>query len=257
MLPLNSSQDRTMTSSTHTPTSARPRVLITGGGAGIGAAAAQRCRDDGYEPIIIDRVVDHIPGAIQADLSDIQDTARALNEALRGGPITRLINNVGVVVPNDAASQTLAEFDLAMSLNLRCALQCMQALLPGMQAAGFGRIVNMSSRAALGKDLRTAYAASKAGLIGMTRVWALELGQYGITANAIGPGPIRTALFDKANPPDAPRTQKIIQSVPVKRVGTPEDVAHAVSYMLDDRSGFVTGQVLYVCGGMTVGVASV
>ena len=91
----------------------------------------------------------------------------------------------------------------------------------------------------------------------MTRVWALELGQFGITANAIGPGPIRTELFDKANPPDAPRTQKIIQSVPVKRVGTPDDVAHAVAYMLDERSGFVTGQTLYVCGGMTVGVAPV
>jgi 3-oxoacyl-[acyl-carrier protein] reductase len=161
------------------------------------------------------------------------------------------------VVPNDAASQTLAEFDLAVSLNLRCAFQCMQALLPGMQAAQFGRIVNMSSRAALGKDLRTAYAATKAGLIGMTRVWALELGQWGITANAIGPGPIRTELFDKANPPGAERTQKIIQSVPVKRVGTPDDVAHAVAYMLDERSGFVTGQALYVCGGMTVGVAPV
>lgn len=247
-------------SSQNVSSSARPRVLITGGGAGIGAAAAERCRADGFEPVIIDRVVDHVPAgtlAIQADLSSAEDTARALQLALADGPITRLVNNVGVVVPADAASQTLAEFDLAVSLNLRCAFQCMQALLPGMKAAGFGRIVNMSSRAALGKDLRTAYSATKAGLIGMTRVWALELGQFGITANAIGPGPIRTELFDKANPPDAPRTQKIIQSVPVKRVGTPEDVAHAVSYMLDERSGFVTGQVLYVCGGMTVGVASV
>lgn len=234
-----------------------PRVLITGGGAGIGAAIARRCREDGYAPVIIDRVVDHVPGGIQADLSNTEDTARALQEALAGGPITRLVNNVGVVVPNDAASQTLGEFDLAMALNLRCALQCMQAVLPGMKEAGFGRIVNMSSRAALGKDLRTAYAASKAGLIGMTRVWALELGQWGITANAIGPGPIRTELFDKANPPDAPRTQKIIASVPVKRVGEPEDVSHAAAYLLDDRSGFVTGQVLYVCGGMTVGVAGV
>ncbi|MEG0920015.1 MAG: SDR family oxidoreductase [Comamonas sp.] len=239
---------------------ARPRVLITGGGAGIGLAAAERCYADGYTPVIIDRDVSLVPAhfvALQADLSSVDDTARALADALAGGAITRLVNNVGVVVPADAASQTLAEFDLAVSLNLRCAFQCMQALLPGMKEAGFGRIVNMSSRAALGKDLRTAYSATKAGLIGMTRVWALELGQFGITANAIGPGPIRTALFDKANPPDAPRTQKIIQSVPVKRVGTPDDVAHAVAYMLDERSGFVTGQVLYVCGGMTVGVASV
>ena len=88
----------------------RPRVLITGGGAGIGAAAAERCRADGYEPVIIDRVVDHVPGGIQADLSNAEDTARALRLALEGGPITRLVNNVGVVVPNDAASQTLAEF---------------------------------------------------------------------------------------------------------------------------------------------------
>ncbi len=229
------------------------RVLITGGASGIGAAIAGRCRAEGYEPVVIDRVGD----GIRADLSDAADTERALREALAGGPITRLVNNVGVVVPADAESQTLAEFDLAISLNLRCAFQCMQALLPGMKEAGFGRIVNMSSRAALGKELRTAYSATKAGLIGMTRVWALELGRHGITANAIGPGPIRTELFDRANPPDAPRTRAIIESVPVKRVGTPDDVAHTATYLLDERSGFVTGQVIYVCGGMTVGVAGV
>lgn len=229
------------------------RVLITGGASGIGAAIAERCRAEGYEPVVIDRVGD----GIRADLSDAADTERALRQALAGGPITRLVNNVGIVVPADAENQTLAEFDLAVSLNLRCAFQCMQALLPGMKEAGFGRIVNMSSRAALGKELRTAYSATKAGLIGMTRVWALELGRHGITANAIGPGPIRTELFDRANPPDAPRTRAIIESVPVKRVGTADDVAHTASYLLDERSGFVTGQVIYVCGGMTVGVAGV
>ncbi len=126
-----------------------------------------------------------------------------------------------------------------------------------MRDAGFGRIINMSSRAALGKELRTAYAATKAGLIGMTRVWALEFGGLGITVNAIGPGPIRTELFDRANPHNHPRTRAIIDAVPVKRIGTPEDVAQAASYLLDARSGFVTGQVLYVCGGMTVGVAGI
>lgn len=231
----------------------KQRVLITGGAAGIGAAAAERCRRDGYEPVVIDRVGD----GIRADLSDPAETARALEIALAGGPITRLVNNVGVVCPASAEEQSLEQLELAWSLNIRCAMQCMQALLPGMKAAGFGRILNMSSRAALGKELRTAYSATKAGLIGMTRVWALELGQYSITANAIGPGPIRTELFDRANPPDAPRTKAIINSVPVKRVGTPDDVAQAVSFFLDERSGFVTGQVLYVCGGMTVGVAPV
>jgi NAD(P)-dependent dehydrogenase (short-subunit alcohol dehydrogenase family) len=231
----------------------KPRVLITGGASGIGAAAVQRCREDGYEPVIIDRIGD----GIRADLSDPVATAAALEQALADGPITRLVNNVGVVVPAAADEQSLAELELAFSLNLRCAMQCMQALLPGMKAAGFGRIVNMSSRAALGKDLRSAYAATKAGLLGLTRVWSLELGAFGITANAIGPGPIRTELFDRANPPDAPRTLRIIESVPVKRVGTPEDVAQAIAFFLDERSGFVTGQTLYVCGGMTVGVASV
>lgn len=237
----------------NTATQNPQRVLITGGASGIGAAIAERCRAEGFEPVVIDRVGD----GIRADLSDATDTERALREALAGGPITRLVNNVGIVVPADAENQTLAEFDLAVSLNLRCAFQCMQALLPGMKEAGFGRIVNMSSRAALGKELRTAYSATKAGLIGMTRVWALELGRHGITANAIGPGPIRTELFDRANPPDAPRTRAIIESVPVKRVGTADDVAHTASYLLDERSGFVTGQVIYVCGGMTVGVAGV
>jgi 3-oxoacyl-[acyl-carrier protein] reductase len=231
----------------------RERVLITGGAAGIGAACAQRCEADGLEAVVIDRAGD----GLIADLSDPKATADALEKALAGGPITRLINNVGVVVPSSAGEQTLEELELAWSLNVRCAMQCMQALLPGMQAAGFGRIVNMSSRAALGKELRTAYSATKAALIGMTRVWALELGRHGITANAIGPGPIRTELFDRANPPDSPRTRAIIEGVPVKRVGTPDDVAHAVACFLDARSGFVTGQVLYVCGGMTVGVAGV
>jgi 3-oxoacyl-[acyl-carrier protein] reductase len=227
------------------------RVLITGGAAGIGAACARRSREDGYEPIVIDRA----GGDIRADLSDPGETARALEEALSDGPITRLVNNVGIVCPASLEEQTLEDLERTVQLNLRCSMQCAQALLPGMKAAGFGRIVNIASRAALGKELRTAYAATKSGLIGMAKVWALELGRHGITTNAIGPGPIRTELFDKANPPGDPRTQAIIDAVPVRRVGTPDDIAHAASYLLDARSGFITGQVLYVCGGMTVGSA--
>ena len=229
------------------------RVLVTGGASGIGRAVAERCRADGYEPVVID--LEATPDGIRADLSDPGETADALALALRGGPITRLVNNVGAVRPGAVEQQTCADLDLAVSLNLRCSMQCLQALLPGMREAGFGRVVNMASRAALGKELRTAYAATKAGLIGMAKVWALELGAHGITANAVGPGPIRTALFDRANPPDSPRTRAIIEAIPVRRVGTPEDVANAVSFLLDARSGFVTGQVLYVCGGMTVGAA--
>jgi len=229
----------------------RERVLVTGGAAGIGLAVAERCRADGYEPIVIDRDGD----GIRADLSDPAATVDALARALDSGPITRLVNNVGVVRPGPIEAQTLDDLEAAVSLNLRSALQCVQALLPGMKRAGFGRIVNVSSRAALGKQHRTAYAATKAGLQGMAKVWALELGPHGITANAIGPGPIRTALFDTANPPDTPRTRAIVEAIPVRRMGEPEDVAQAVSFLLDRRSGFVTGQVIYVCGGMTVGSA--
>lgn len=89
----------------------------------------------------------------------------------------------------------------------------------------------------------------------MARVWALKLGAHGITANAVGPGPIRTELFERANPHNSPKTRAIIEAIPVRRMGEPEDIANAVSFLLDARSGFVTGQVLYVCGGMTVGSA--
>jgi NAD(P)-dependent dehydrogenase (short-subunit alcohol dehydrogenase family) len=231
------------------------RLLVTGGAHGIGRAIVELGVARGWDVVVIDRDTAPVGLGITADLADPEATAAALTGALAGGPITRLVNNVGAVFPAALEDQTLEQVDAAFGLNLRCAVQCTQALLPGMKDAGFGRIVNMASRAALGKELRTAYAATKAGLIGVTRVWALELGASGITVNALGPGPIATELFNRANPPGDPRTRAIVESVPVKRVGTPEDVAHAAGFFLDERAGFVTGQVLYVCGGLTVGTA--
>jgi 3-oxoacyl-[acyl-carrier protein] reductase len=235
------------------------RALITGGANGIGRAIVERLAADGYDCIVFDRVAprNDLPASYaEVDLSDRAGTAAALAKALKDGPITRLVNNVGVVRPGTLEDASEADFEAAVSLNLRCALQCTQALVPGMKAARFGRIVNISSRAALGKELRTVYSATKAGLHGFAKTWALELGPFGITANAIGPGPIRTALFEAANPPDSPRTRAIIEGVPVKRMGEPADIANAASFLLDARSGFVTGQVLYVCGGMTVGTVT-
>lgn len=230
------------------------RILVTGGASGIGRAIAENAEANGWDVVVLDRQPGPAGKTVLADLSDVDDTARALAEALADGPITRLVNNVGAVFPAPLREQSLDDVDRAYALNLRCAVQCAQALIPGMSEAGFGRIVNMASRAALGKEMRTAYSASKAGLIGLTRVWALELGPEGVTVNAIGPGPIATELFDKAN--DAEQTKKITDAIPVRRMGTPADIAHTAAYLLDAQAGFVTGQTIYVCGGLTVGVST-
>jgi 3-oxoacyl-[acyl-carrier protein] reductase len=225
------------------------RVLITGGAGGIGVAIAARAIEEGYEPVVIDRV----GSDIIADLSDPVETAEALQEALRGGPITRLVNNVGMIKVSRLEDLTLDELDMTWAVNTRTAVQCAQAVLPSMKDASFGRIVNISSRAALGKEGRSAYAASKAALMGLTRTWALELGAHGVTVNTLGPGPIRTPMFEAANPSGQPATEAIINGIPMKRMGEPEDIANSVAHFLDARTGFVTGQTLFVCGGKSVG----
>ncbi len=112
--------------------------------------------------------------------------------------------------------------------------------------------MNIASRAHLGKTLRTSYAATKGAMVSLTKVWALELAPFQISVNAIAPGPVRTELFERANPPDNPRTRQIVDAIPMGRLGEPDDVANAVAFFLDQRSQFVTGQVLYVCGGVTL-----
>ncbi len=233
-------------------------ALVTGGSRNIGGAISRRLTGDGFRVIVLDIVPpehDDLELFLPVDLSDAAATARALAQAVSGRAVTRLVNNAGIVQPASLEETTPASLDQVAAINLKAPILCAQAVLPAMKAAGRGRIVNISSRAALGKELRTAYAATKAGLHGMTKTWALELGAHGITVNAVGPGPIRTSLFDAVNPADSPRTQAILAKVPVGRLGTPEDVADAVSYFVSDRAGFVTGQVLYVCGGMTIGAA--
>jgi 3-oxoacyl-[acyl-carrier protein] reductase len=234
----------------------RPAAIVTGGSGGIGAAIIARLRARGLDIVNLDRVAPETDdGArhVAVDLSDPVATTDALDRITREHAVRYLVNNAGIISPASLYDTKLEDFDRVIAVNLRAAVLCTQAVAPGMRAARFGRIVNISSRAALGKALRTSYAAAKAGLIGLTRSWALEVAADGITVNAIGPGPIETPLFVAGNPPDSPRTIAIREGIPVKRMGTPEDVAHAVDFFLSDGTSFVTGQTLFVCGGMTIG----
>jgi 3-oxoacyl-[acyl-carrier protein] reductase len=234
-------------------------ALVTGGSRGIGAAIIARLARRGIPCINLDREAPRAPdGArhVPTDLADRDATARALREITAAYEILWLVNNAGIVAPAAITDVDLADFDRVAAINLSAVIQCTQAVLPAMQRARFGRIVNISSRAALGKELRSVYAATKAGLIGLTRTLALELGSHGITVNAIGPGPIETELFRASNPPDSPRTHAIINAIPVRRLGKPEDIANAADFFLADDASFVSGQTLFVCGGLTAGFAA-
>ena len=133
----------------------------------------------------------------------------------------------------------------------KTALILLQASLPAMEAASYGRVVLISSRAVLGLPTRTSYATTKAGMLGMARTWALELAPQGITVNVVAPGPIETDNFYSVVPRG--QGERVAQAIPVKRLGQPGDVARAVMFFAHRDAGFVTGQVLYVCGGTSVG----
>lgn len=238
-------------------TSQQPCAVVTGGARNIGQAIALRLQQDGYQVIVVDIVEPEADSlqvdAYQVDLADADATRRVMAEIAKRYPVSRLVNNVGIVAPALLEETQLADFDTLMHLNVRSALICTQALLPTMKANGMGRIVLNTSRVVLGKEARTIYSATKGALQSMARTWALELAEHGITVNCVAPGPIATSAFWQNNPPDSERARRIIDNIPLQRMGQPEDVAQAVSFFCDERSGFVTGQTLFVCGGVTVG----
>lgn len=236
---------------------ARRVAVVTGGSAGIGAAICRQLLEDGFEVVSLSLGVPAFTHprlhTVEVDLTDRQATAQAAAEVAHRHRPDTVVHNAGVILPALLEDVKLADLDTLVALHLGAAITLLQAALPAMKAAGFGRVVLISSRAALGLATRTAYAATKAGMLGMARTWALELAPLGITVNVVAPGPIRTDMFHGVVPAGSPRVEQIARGVPVRRLGEPEDVAHAVSFFAAVPAGFVTGQVLYVCGGTSVG----
>jgi len=233
-------------------------ALVTGGSTGIGAALCSDLLAAGYRVISMSRreQPEARPGfhTVQVDLCDAVATREAARELAQQFPITTIVHNAGAVREKPLEEVTHEDLVALGQLHLTAAVSLVQANLPAMKAQRFGRVVLVSTRAVLGLARRTAYSATKAGMLGMARTWALELGPHGITVNVVAPGPIQaTEVFDSIIPPDSPKLPGIIAAVPVQRLGRPEDVARAVMFFLSPDAGFVTGQTLFVCGGASIG----
>jgi 3-oxoacyl-[acyl-carrier protein] reductase len=230
------------------------RVLITGASKGIGRAVADRVALGGNIPIGLARTKPAtFPGEFhEVDLADRAATAEALNEVITAGPIDAVVNNVGLVRFGRIGSIELDHLFDTYDVNVRVAVQVVQAALPGMLVAGWGRIVNVTSLTTLGTSERTPYAAAKAALEACTRIWARELAASGITANAVAPGPTETELYRERSPKGSEREALFLESIPLHRVGSPREIAHAICALLDEDAGYITGQVLRADGGGSI-----
>ncbi len=245
-------------------------ALVTGSARGIGASIALRLAEDGFDIAVLD--LDTASGeetvsavtalgrraiAVGADVADEAAVKAAVAAVVDGlGPPTILVNNAGILRDRSLAKMTLDEWDSVINVNLRGAFLMCREVQPHMRAAGWGRIVNLSSTAALGNVGEANYAAAKAGIQGLTKTLAIELGRYGITANAVAPGFVETsmthAVAERIGMPFEDMIRQELLSIAVGRIGQPEDIAHAISFFVDARSGFITGQVLYVAGSPRV-----
>ena len=230
-------------------------AVVTGGSAGIGLAIVRELLVQKYQVISLDLKPNPEKGVkhLAVDLTDPAATAWAAAEIAKKHQVTTLIHNAGTIRPALLPEVKVEDLNALVNLHISAAVILLQACLPAMKAAEFGRVVLVSSRAVLGLPTRTAYSASKAGMLGMARTWALELAPQGITVNVVAPGPIETDNFHSIVPRGSPQVDKVTQSIPVKRLGQAADVARAVLFFAHRDNGFVTGQVLYVCGGTSVG----
>ncbi|MGH6816707.1 MAG: SDR family oxidoreductase [Hyphomicrobiaceae bacterium] len=233
----------------------RPITLVTGVSRGIGLAIAQEMTRQEHHVVGLARTKPlGFEGTFFAvDLSNAEAAAAALATATRQFEILRLVNNAGMARMGASETFSLADYEAMMTLNVRAVMQCCQAVLPGMRQANFGRIVNIGSRAAQGKEGRMIYGATKAAVLSMTRSLALDYARHGITVNCIAPGPIETDMIRINYPVGSDSRRDLTKQVPAGRFGQPQEVAHACAYFLSDEAAYTTGQVLYVCGGLSVG----
>ena len=237
---------------------AKDFAVVTGGSTGIGAEICRQMLEAGYEVISLARrkpAQSHVRlHAVEVDLMDRSATERAAADIVARFPISHIVHNAGIIRPALLPDVEQEDLQALTQLHLGAALTLVQAALPAMKRNHFGRIVLMSSRGALGLETRSAYSATKAGMIGLARTWALELAPDGITVNVVAPGPIAdTEMFRSIVAKDSEREKALAAAIPVKRLGRSDDVARAVMFFCDRATGFVTGQTLYVCGGASVG----
>ena len=232
-------------------------ALVTGGSAGIGAAIVDDLLAEGYQVISIDRnpaaVENERLVSYQLDLAEIEKVDVLTEEIVTEYEITTLVHNAGVIRASLMEEVKQEDYDYVDALHVRSLLTLGQACLPAMKIAAFGRIIIISSRAVLGLKTRTSYSSTKAAQLGLTRTWAMELGQYGVTVNAIAPGPVITPQFRSNTPEGDPMEKKLADSLPVKRLGLPKDISRMVTFLASPDSGYITGQTIYVCGGASLG----
>ncbi len=242
-------------------------AVVTGGARGIGAAVARRLADDGLAVAVVDLdeaacapVVAAIEAgggralAVGADVSDEEAVSAAVARvAAELAPPTVLVNNAGILRDNLLFKMSVDDWDAVMGVHLRGAFLMSRAVQGHMRDAGFGRIVSLSSTSALGNRGQANYSAAKAGLQGFTKTLAIELGRFGVTANAIAPGFIETEMTRATAARLGVSFEDFValsaEQIPVGRTGKPEDIAHAVSFLVSEGAGFVSGQVIYVAGG--------
>ena len=242
-------------------------AIVTGAARGIGAATALRLAADGFAVAVIDLDESSTAGTVQAiegaggralgvgaDVGDPEQVQAAVERiAAELGPPVVLVNNAGVTRDNMLFKMTDADWDLVMHVHLRGSFLMTRACQKYMVDAQWGRVVNLSSTSALGNRGQANYATAKAGLQGFTKTLAIELGKFGVTANAIAPGFIQTEMT-KATAERIGRdweeyVAERAAAIPVARAGVPEDIAHTVSFFVSEGAGFVSGQVVYVAGG--------